>query len=74
MPTDEEWRMQCALGMVSRMTVDEFQTELEKYKIECNSIDTYVYDLAKALTKRKSTKNKSNERYVYSLKMESSNE
>ena len=49
MPTDEEWRMQCALGMVSRMTIDEFQTELEKYKIECNSIDTYVYDLAKAI-------------------------
>lgn len=49
MPTDEEWRMQCALGMVSRMTVDEFQNELEKYKIECNTIDNYVFDLAKAI-------------------------
>tara|TARA_R100001509_G_scaffold146737_1_gene103843 strand:- start:305 stop:481 length:177 start_codon:yes stop_codon:yes gene_type:complete len=49
MPTDEEWRMQCALGMVSRMTVDEFQNELEKHKIECNTMDNYVFDLAKAI-------------------------
>ena len=45
----DEWRMQCALGMVSRMTVDEFQTELEKHKIECNTMDNYVFDLAKAI-------------------------
>ena len=49
MKRDNEWRMQTALGIVSRMTVDEFQTELEKHKIECNSIDDYVYDLAKAI-------------------------
>ena len=69
MPTDEEWRMQCALGMVSRMTVDEFQTTCESNNIDCDSIDNMVYDLAKALTK-----SKSNERYIYSLKMESENE
>ena len=30
MPTDEEWKMQWALNTVSMMTVDEFQTQLEK--------------------------------------------
>ena len=69
MDRNEEWRLQTALGIVSRMTVDEFQTELEKHKIDCNTIDNYVFDLAKALTETKS-----NERYIYSLKMESENE
>jgi len=49
MPRDDEWKLQTALGIVSRMTIDEFQTELEKHKIECSSIDNYVYDLAKAI-------------------------
>ena len=49
MERDEEWRLQTALGIVSRMTVDEFQTELEKHKIDCNTIDNYVFDLAKAI-------------------------
>ena len=49
MERNEKWRLQTALGIVSRMTVDEFQTELEKHKIECNTIDNYVFDLAKAI-------------------------
>ena len=49
MPSNEEWRMQCALNTVSMMTVDEFQTQLEKHKIECNTMDNYVFDLAKAI-------------------------
>ena len=49
MPTDDEWKMQCALNTVSMMTVDEFQTQLEKYKIESNTMDNYIFDLAKAL-------------------------
>ena len=49
MPTDEEWIMQCALKTVSMMTVDEFQNQLEKHKIECNTMDNYVFDLAKAI-------------------------
>jgi hypothetical protein len=47
------------------MTVDEFQTQLEKHKIDANTMDNYVFDLAKALMK-----SKSNERYIYTLKME----
>lgn len=46
---EDKWKLNCALGIVSRMTVDEFQTELEKHKIECNTIDNYVFDLAKAI-------------------------
>ena len=49
MQSDEKWKLNCALGIVSRMTVDEFQTELEKHKIECNTMDNYVFDLAKAI-------------------------
>ena len=49
MPKDEDWRLQTALSIVSRMTVDEFQTELEKHKIDCNTMDNYVFDLAKAI-------------------------
>ena len=49
MPSDEKWRMKCALNTVSMLTVDEFQTQLEKHKIECNTIDNYVFDLAKAI-------------------------
>ena len=58
-----------ALNKISSMTVDEFQDELEKYKIDYWTIDSYIFDLAKVLMK-----NKSNERYIYSLKMESENE
>jgi hypothetical protein len=46
---EDKWKLNCALGIVSRMTVDEFQTELEKHKIECNTMDNYVFDLAKAI-------------------------
>jgi hypothetical protein len=53
MPSDEEWKMQCALNTVSMMTVDEFQTQLEKHKIESNTMDNYVFDLAKALKESK---------------------
>ena len=49
MKRDDKWRLETALGIVSRMTVDEFQTELEKHKIECNTMDNYVFDLAKAI-------------------------
>ncbi len=38
---------------VTSMTVDEFQTQLEKHKIECSSIDNYVFDLAKAIKESK---------------------
>jgi hypothetical protein len=34
MYSEEEWQMQTALNIVSSMTVDEFQTQLEKHKIE----------------------------------------
>ncbi len=37
------------LNKVTSMTVDEFQTQLEKHKIECNTMDNYVFDLAKAI-------------------------
>lgn len=53
MPNEEEWKMQCALNTVSMMTVDEFQTQLEKHKIESNTMDNYVFDLAKALKESK---------------------
>ena len=46
---EDKCKLNCALGIVSRMTVEEFQTELEKHKIECNTIDNYVFDLAKAI-------------------------
>jgi len=49
MPSDEEWRMQCALNTVSMMTVDEFQNQLEKYKITNWEIDHMIYDLAKVI-------------------------
>ena len=58
-----------ALNKISNMTVDEFQNQLEKNKIDHWTIDSYIFDLAKTLMK-----SKSNERYIYSLKMESSNE
>ena len=53
MPSDEEWRMQCALNTVSMMTVDEFQNQCEKHKITNWEIDHMVYDLAKALKESK---------------------
>ena len=34
---------------VTSMTVDEFQNQLEKHKIECSTMDNYVFDLAKAI-------------------------
>ena len=37
------------MNIVSSMTVNEFQNQLEKHKIECNTIDNYVFDLAKAI-------------------------
>lgn len=49
MPSDDEWKMQCALNTVSMMTVDEFQNQLEKHKIESNTMDNYVFNLAKAI-------------------------
>jgi len=49
MHSEEEWQMQTALNIVSSMTVDEFQTQLEKHKIESNTMDNYVFDLAKAI-------------------------
>ncbi len=49
MPTDEEWKMQWALNTVSMMNDDEFQTQLEKHKIEGNTMNNYVFDLAKAI-------------------------
>ena len=53
MHSEEEWQMQTAINIVSSMTVDEFQTQLEKHKIESNTIDNYVFDLAKALKESK---------------------
>lgn len=53
MHSEEEWQMQTALNIVSSMTVDEFQTQLEKHKIESNTMDNYVFDLAKALKESK---------------------
>jgi hypothetical protein len=53
MYSEEEWQMQTALNIVSSMTVDEFQTQLEKHKIESNTMDNYVFDLAKALKESK---------------------
>ena len=49
MHSEEEWQMQTAINIVSSMTVDEFQTQLEKHKIESNTMDNYVFDLAKAI-------------------------
>ena len=65
MSDKESWDLQIALNKVSSMTVDEFQTQLDKHKIDANTMDNYVFDLAKALMK-----SKSNERYIYTLKME----
>lgn len=53
MYSEEEWQMQTALNIVSSMTVDEFQTQLEKHKIESNTMDNYIFDLAKALKESK---------------------
>lgn len=46
---DKEWKLQIHMNIVSSMTVNEFQNQLEKHKIECNTIDNYVFDLAKAI-------------------------
>ena len=42
--------MSVHVAEVSAMTVDEFQTACENYKISAWEIDHMVYDLAKALT------------------------
>jgi len=49
----EKWDLQIALNKVSSMTVDKFQTQLEKHKIDANTMDNYVFDLAKALMRSK---------------------
>ena len=38
-----------ALKKILSMTVDEFQNQLEKHKIDYWKIDSYVFDLAKVL-------------------------
>lgn len=49
--TDEsELHIQVHMNIVSSMTVDNFQSELEKHKIPNWEIDHMIYDLAKALT------------------------
>ena len=50
---------------VTSMTVDEFQTACMQNNVAAWEIDHMVYDLAKALMN-----SKSNERYIYTLKME----
>lgn len=48
--TDEsELHIQVHMNIVSSMTVDNFQSELEKHKIPNWEIDHMIYDLAKAL-------------------------
>ena len=53
MNSEEKWQMRTALNIVSSMTVDEFKTQLEKHKIESNTMDNYIFDLAKALKESK---------------------
>lgn len=49
--TDEsELHIQVHMNIVSSMTVDNFQSELEKHKIPNWEIDHMIYDLAKALS------------------------
>tara|TARA_R100000655_G_C2851130_1_gene169577 strand:+ start:235 stop:444 length:210 start_codon:yes stop_codon:yes gene_type:complete len=51
MTIDEEKNaMKVSLAIVSQMSVEDFQTELENHKIESNTIDNYIFDLAKALS------------------------
>ena len=51
MTSDEEKNaMKVSLAIVSQMSVEDFQTELENHKIESNTIDNYIFDLAKALS------------------------
>ena len=48
--TDEsELHIQVHMKIVSSMTVDNFQNELEKHKIPNWEIDHMIYDLAKAI-------------------------
>ena len=48
--TDEsELHIQVHMNIVSSMTVDNFQNELEKHKIPNWEIDHMIYDLAKAI-------------------------
>ena len=49
--------MSVHVAEVSAMTVDEFQTACENYKISAWEIDHMVYDLAKALTVTRSKSN-----------------
>ena len=53
MSNKDDWDLQIALNKVSSMTVDKFQTQLEKHKIDANTMDNYVFDLAKALMRSK---------------------
>ena len=46
---DTELHIQVHMNIVSSMSVNEFQNELEKYKIPNWEIDHMVYDLAKAI-------------------------
>ena len=48
-PDETELHVQVHMNIVSSMTVNEFQNELEKHKIPNWEIDHMVYDLAKAL-------------------------
>ena len=48
--TDEsELHIQVHMNIVSSMTVDNFQNELEKHKIPNWEIDHMIYDLAKSI-------------------------
>lgn len=46
---DTELNIQVHMNIVSTMTVDYFQSQLEKHKIPNWEIDHMVYDLAKAI-------------------------
>jgi len=46
---DTELDIQVHMNIVSTMTVDYFQNQLEKHKIPNWEIDHMVYDLAKAI-------------------------
>ena len=48
--------LELALIKISAMSVDDFQNNLEKYKIDNNIIDNYVFDLAKSLMEEENDK------------------
>ena len=49
----KSWDLQIALNKVTSMRVDKFQTELEKHNIDANTMDNFIFDLAKALMRSK---------------------